>query len=68
MESFFLLLVPLRLSHRVGGPLNSGDGDGDCGFYKRGPQRGFASLQDDLVFSPFVRAGGGLNGDISILA
>lgn len=47
-----------------GAPQQWGWRDGDCGFYTRCPQGGFASLQDDLVFSPFMRAVGGLNGDL----
>lgn len=62
-EGFLLLLMPLFLSHKVGGPLSNGDGngDGDYGSCKRWPHWRFASLQDDRAVSD-------LNGDISILA
>lgn len=52
------------------GPLSNGDGDGDgdYGSCKKWPCWGFASLQNNLGFSPLVRAVGDLNGDISVLA
>ena len=67
-EESFLLLVPFCLTHQVSGPLNCGDRESDCGFYKRWPHWGFMSLWDDPLFPRLVRAVGGLNGDISILA
>lgn len=70
VEGSFLILVPLFLVYNVGGPLINElkMGDSDYGSYKRRLHWGFASLQDDVVFSPFLRVAGSLNGDVSILA